>query len=82
MLKDAEGFITTDEACKLSGYSEQHLRKILREQMKKDETDRDFIARKFGRSWMVDRVSFLKFVEGERSKQLNDRRRGPKSQNS
>jgi len=78
-LPSQEDFITSDQACELSGYSTQHLRKLLRDEIKKAEIERVFVAKKFGRTWMIDRATFLHFVESARKDSKDDRRRGPKS---
>ncbi len=61
-------WITTDDAVKLSGYSAEYIRRLIR-------TDK-LRARKFGPVWQVDKVDLVDYIdESTRSK---DGRRGPK----
>lgn len=53
---DAE-WITTAEACQISGYSLQYLRRLLR--------DGTIQGRKWGREWMVGRDSLLAYMGRE-----------------
>lgn len=61
-------WITTTEACKMSGYHPDHLRELLR--------DRKVEGRKFGPIWQVSRLSLQVYV---RRMEIFGMRRGPKS---
>ena len=49
-----EEWITTAEACQISGYNLEYLRRLLR--------DGAVQGRKWGREWMVDRGSLMAYV--------------------
>lgn len=51
-------YITTDEAAKLSGFTEQYIRKMIREQR--------IEGKKLRRDWILKRDSLLKFLATER----------------
>jgi hypothetical protein len=53
-----EDYITTDVAAKLSGFTEQYIRKLIRE----NKVD----GRKIRRDWILRRDSLLKFLDSER----------------
>jgi excisionase family DNA binding protein len=63
-----EDWITTAEACKLSGYHVDHVRRLLRSGEVK--------GRKWGSAWQVSRQSLKDYLK--RMKQQGERR-GPKS---
>jgi len=53
-----EGYMTTDEAAKLSGFTEQYIRKLIREKKIQGE--------KVRRDWILSRDSLEKFLATER----------------
>lgn len=61
-------WITTDEACRLSGYHPERIRELLREGR--------IGGQKFGPIWQVDRASLFSYLE--KIKELGERR-GPKT---
>jgi excisionase family DNA binding protein len=63
-----EDWITTEEACELSGYHPDHIRELLRERRLK--------GRKFGPVWQISRKSLFTYLE--RMKSLGEKR-GPKT---
>jgi excisionase family DNA binding protein len=65
-------WISVEEAAELSGYSEEQLRRLIRE--------KQVTADKKGGRWWVDQKSLLSYLKA--SKQSPDKRRGPKSRNS
>jgi len=60
-------WITTEEACKISGYNPVYLRILLRNDKIK--------ARKFGPVWQVNRNSLVRFLENINKQ---GKKRGPK----
>jgi excisionase family DNA binding protein len=63
-----EDWITTTEACRMSGYHPYYLREIIR---------KGYIrAQKFGPIWQVERQSLLTYIEEARA--TGDKRRGPR----
>jgi hypothetical protein len=64
-----EDWINTEEAVKLSGYSAQYLRRIVRQQRVK--------AQKWGRDWQISRLSLLEYVGI--AKGTTDSRKGPRT---
>ncbi len=54
-MEDFEGWITTDEAQRLTGYTRAHIRYLAGHGLVK--------ARKVGRDWVVSRESLLAHVE-------------------
>ncbi len=64
----AEDWITTTEACKLSGYHPYYLREIIRRGK--------IQGRKFGTIWQVDRQSLLNYMD--ESEHSQDKRKGAK----
>lgn len=51
------GWITTAEAAQLTGYNNEHIRRLVR--------SGKIRGRKFGIVWQVDRTSVLKYLENE-----------------
>jgi excisionase family DNA binding protein len=66
MIDNAD-WLTTSQACELSGYHPDYVRKLL-------QSGR-INGRKWGNSWMVDRSSLVAYLERVESK---GGRRGPK----
>ena len=64
-------WITTTEACDISGYHPDHIRELLREGK--------IGGRKFATIWQVDRKSLLEYMERMEAK---GERRGPKKPES
>ena len=64
----AEDWITTAEAIKLSGYSADYLRELIR--------TGKIEGRKFGIVWQVSKQSLLAYLKA--AKQSSDNRWGPK----
>jgi excisionase family DNA binding protein len=64
---ESEEWITTTEACEISGYHPDHLRRVIRAG--------GIEARKFGIVWQVKRVSLLEYLRWTESQ---GKRRGPK----
>ena len=67
----ADEWITTEEACHLSGYHPERIRELLREGK--------IEGKKFGPVWQVNRASLLSY--SEKIRELGERR-GPKSKHS
>ena len=67
MKKMNNDWITTSEACKISGYHGDHLRELIREGK--------IEGRKFATVWQVDRNSLLEYLDRMVAK---GERRGPK----
>ncbi len=65
-----DDFISLARAVRLSGYSEQYLRKRARDGL--------FVARKFGFFWMIERRSLEAYVKSQRNKGQRDKRFGPR----
>lgn len=65
-----EDWITTAEACKLSGYSGYHIRYLVNTGKVK--------AQKFGEVWQIDRASLLAYMK--KAEKLGAKR-GPKAGN-
>ncbi len=61
-------WITVSQAAKISGYNEEHIRRLLR--------DRWVTGEKFGIVWKVKRASLIAYLSKAQSSQ--DRRHGPK----
>jgi len=68
----SEDWITTTEACRISGYHPYYLREMIRKGR--------INARKFGTIWQVDRRSLLEYLRDATNSQ--DKRRGPKDNTS
>jgi excisionase family DNA binding protein len=65
-------WISVKEAAKISGYHEEHVRRIIR--------NRKITARKFANvAWQIDKNSLLDYMETTLKK---GRKRGPKSSKS
>jgi len=60
-------WITVNEAAKISGYNEEHITRLIREDKIK--------AQKFSIVWQVSRASLLAYIE--KTEKLGDKR-GPK----
>jgi excisionase family DNA binding protein len=67
-MPDTEEWITVQEAAGISGYSEQYLRRLIRQG--------EIKARKFGTIWQVDRSSLTVYLK--RAGKSEDRRYGPR----
>ena len=63
-----DDWITTKEAAVLSGYHENHLRRLIRAG--------EVRAKKFGIVWQISRSSLLNYLE--LANKSPDKRRGPK----
>ena len=62
------GYITVSQASKLSGYNEEHIRRLLRDGL--------ISGRKFGIVWQVSQSSLISYLtEAQKSE---DKRHGPK----
>jgi excisionase family DNA binding protein len=67
MANDSD-YITVSQASKLSGYNEEHIRRLLRDGL--------ISGRKFGIVWQVSESSLLAYLtEAQKSE---DKRHGPK----
>ena len=67
-MTNNDEWITVGQAAKLSGYNEEHIRRLLR--------DGSIAGRKFGIVWQVNHSSIMAYLsEAQESK---DRRHGPK----
>ena len=53
-----EGWITTTEAAKISGFHVEHIRRLIRKDI--------ITARKWGREWMVSQESLVSYLNEER----------------
>ena len=67
MANDSD-LITVSQASKLSGYNEEHIRRLLREGL--------ISGRKFGIVWQVSQSSLFTYLT--EAQQSEDRRHGPK----
>ncbi|MGA7193599.1 MAG: helix-turn-helix domain-containing protein [Anaerolineales bacterium] len=67
-MTNAYKWITVGQAAKLSGYNEEHIRRLLR--------NGEITGRKFGILWQVNHLSMIAFLSKARSSE--DRRHGPK----
>ncbi len=63
----ADDWITTREAAKLSGYHQEHIRRLIRA--------REVKGRKFLIVWQVSRTSFMAYLKKQ---QRRGEKRGPK----
>ena len=63
-----DDWITVSQAAELSGYNEEHIRRLLREGL--------IGGRKFGIVWQVKRSSLKAYLENAQSSE--DKRHGPK----
>ncbi len=50
-------WLTTNEATRLTGYNAEHIRRLVRSGKVK--------AQKWGRDWMIDRVSLFEYLKSE-----------------
>ncbi len=66
-MPKSEEWITVQQAAELSGYSEQYLRRIIRNHKIK--------AQKFGVIWQVSKLSLLIYIDQAKK---TDKRWGPK----
>jgi len=64
-----EDWITTQEACEISGYNTEYMRRLIRKGKLK--------AKKISIVWVVDKTSLLEYIS--RNEDASDRRRGPTS---
>ena len=69
-MTDEHVWITVDQAGELSGYNEEHIRRLLR--------DGSVVGRKFGIVWQVKSSSIIAYLAKAESSQ--DKRNGPKKQ--
>ena len=60
-------FITVRSASDISGYNQQYLRRLLRNQV--------FQSRKIGQIWLIDKKSFLDYLKS--ANKSKDKRFGP-----
>jgi excisionase family DNA binding protein len=61
-------YITVKTAAEISGYNQQYIRRLLRENT--------FRSKRLGQLWLIDQKDFIKYLnEARRS---NDKRFGPK----
>jgi excisionase family DNA binding protein len=67
-MDELEGWITVQEAAKLTGYSEQYLRRLIR--------NKKIPAKKLSFLWLVEVAPLLEYVA--EAKQASDKRFGPK----
>jgi excisionase family DNA binding protein len=67
-MANNEGWITVQEAAKLTGYSEQYLRRLIR--------NKKITAKKLSFLWLVEVAPLLEYVVD--AKQSSDKRFGPK----
>lgn len=63
-----ENWITVHDACQMTGYNAEYLRRLIRNGKVK--------ARKVSIVWVVDQASLLGYVS--QNQETTDRRRGPK----
>lgn len=67
-MENNDEWITVDQAAKLTGYNQEHIRRLLREGL--------VIGKKFGIVWQVNHPSILEYLSEAR--ESDDRRHGPK----
>ena len=60
-------FITVRTASEISGYNQQYLRRLLRENILK--------SKRLGQLWLIERNGFVEYLN--HAKQSNDKRYGP-----
>ena len=60
-------FITVRTASEISGYNQQYLRRLLRENILK--------SKRLGQLWLIERNGFVEYLN--HAKQSNDKRFGP-----
>lgn len=71
-MTNNDDWITVSQAAVLSGYNEEHIRRLLR--------DGSIGGQKFGIVWQVKRSSLLTYLTKAQSSE--DKRHGPKKTNS
>ncbi len=62
-----EDWITTNEACKISGYTSRHIRRLLESELVE--------GKRWGRDWQVSKTSLLDYMKRTENK---GEKRGPK----
>jgi hypothetical protein len=62
-------YITVRTASDISGYNEQYLRRLLRQEV--------FDSKRLGQLWLIDRNNFIEYLR--KAEQSNDHRFGPKN---
>lgn len=67
-MTDNSEYITVSQASELSGYNEEHVRRLLRDGIIK--------GRKFGIVWQVEKSSILDYLS--KAQGSEDKRQGPK----
>ena len=67
VIKDLDSYLTVKSAADFSGYNQQYLRRLLRENV--------FRSRRIGQLWLIERDDFLKYLAN--AKQSYDKRYGP-----
>jgi excisionase family DNA binding protein len=60
-------YITVRTAAQISGYNQQYLRRLLR--------DNIFRCKRIGQLWLIERDNFINYLE--KAKQAKDKRFGP-----
>ncbi len=63
-------YLTVRSAADISGYNEQYIRRLLREEV--------FLSTRIGQIWMINQDSFLEYLNN--AKQSKDKRFGPQTQ--
>ena len=67
-LSDITGeFLTVRSAAEISGYNQQYIRRLLRNQV--------FQSRKIGQIWLIDKKSFMDYLKS--ANKSKDKRFGP-----
>jgi hypothetical protein len=69
-MTNNDEWITVGQAAEISGYNQEHIRRLLREGF--------LIGRKFGIVWQVNRTSIVVYLSEAQTSE--DRRHGPKKQ--
>ncbi len=67
--RDMSDWISVDEAVRLSGYSAEQIRRLVRGRL--------IVAEKKGAMWWIDRASLSTYLKA--ANKSGDKRRGPKS---
>jgi hypothetical protein len=70
LSQPVENYISIARAVRHSGYSEQYLRRLARQQVIR--------AVKFGHFWMIDQRSLQEYLDQAASKYEQDKRFGPR----
>jgi len=60
-------YLTVKSAAEISGYNQQYLRRLLRNQV--------FQSRKIGQIWLIDKMNFLDYLKS--ANKSKDKRFGP-----